>query len=1043
MNLYNLDDIWRLKHPNIKRYTWRQKSPRVHCRLDYFLISRSISDMTVKTDILPSVLSDHSPILLSLKYIPTPTRGRGLWKLNTMLLEEQEYVTTMRDKIKELEQEYKDMIDKNIKWEIVKYEIRRFSIRFSKERRKKQLENIDRLERQLHSLEKFEHENNANIDHDIDLVRNEIKEYELEKANGNIIRSRAEWKEKGERSTKYFFNLEKENYTKKNIKILQRNGIETRNQTEIMNIILDHFQSIYSFHNDDLSDPKFFNQPQIPKLSNTDNTLLEEPITIDECSSVLKTLSLNKSPGNDGLPVEFYNTFWDDIGHILMESYTYSLENGSLTTSQRQAVISLIEKKGKDRIFIDNWRPISLLNVDYKIFSKCIAERIKKVLAELIHPTQTGFVKGRNISDVIRTVMDIVEETDNANREGILLAIDFEKAFDSLSWEFLFKALEAFNFGQNTINTIKVCYNNISSCVINYQTTTRYFDVCRGVRQGDPLSPYLFIICLELLSIYVRNDSDIHGINYGESEVKLLLYADDITATLSSQGDAKRLLACIKEFGKCSGLKINVTKSEGMWLGAMKNCRSQPFQIKWPSTIKLLGIHVGYNAQVLEEKNYRGKINKIKQKLNIWKQRNLTIYGKILIIKAFALSQLLYVAAVCHIPKKIMTEVERIIYEFLWNGKPHKVKTKVIIQDYANGGCKMIDLEEMIKAQKIKMIKRFLSEDEVLWKPTMKALLGKTNLDLYLKSNFLVPKTIPTFYHELLKFWKEIKHEPTSSKEDILNQYLWYNDKIKINQAPIYSRHLDDCGIKKLGHITNDDGSIKSYTDICLTYNIDKRMINPPFYDKIVRAVPANWKEAIQEREVCTLDDNCYVSVNGDKVELQNLGHKELYKALVTKKLDRSTAHRKYTETYNFNEEEWTTIYQMPHTLSISNKAKELHYKIVHGYVATNRLLHKMNIIDSDICDFCDQQEQTLCHLFYECRLVKEFWASVQSWLTTECGVNCDFCLKTVLFGVLEKDNFLNTVICYARLHIMNCKVQKIQICMDRFIVYLENEGAY
>ena len=82
----------------------------------------------------------------------------------------------------------------------------------------------------------------------------------------------------------------------------------------------------------------------------------------------------------------------------------------------------------------------------------------------------------------------------------------------------------------------------------------------------------------------------------------------------------------------------------------------------------------------------------------------------------------------------------------------------------------------------------------------------------------------------------------------------------------------------------------------------------------------------------------------------------------------------------------------------------------MHGYVATNRLLQKMNIIDSDICDFCDQQEQTLCHLFYECRLVKEFWASVQSWLTTECGINCDFCPKTVIFGVLEKDNFLNTV---------------------------------
>ena len=167
-----------------------------------------------------------------------------------------------------------------------------------------------------------------------------------------------------------------------------------------------------------------------------------------------------------------------------------------------------------------------------------------------------------------------------------------------------------------------------------------------------------------------------------------------------------------------------------------------------------------------------------------------------------------------------------------------------------------------------------------------------------------------------------------------------------------------------------------------------------------------------------------------------------MYEGIGNKKIDRSTAHRKYTETYNFNEEEWTTIYQIPHTLSVSNKAKELHYKIVHGHVATNRLLHKMNIIiiDSDICDFCDQQEQTLCHLFYECRLVKEFWASVQSWLTTECGINCAFCPKTVLFGVFQKDN---TVICYARLHIMNYKAQKKQICMERFIVYLENEGAY
>ena len=223
-----------------------------------------------------------------------------------------------------------------------------------------------------------------------------------------------------------------------------------------------------------------------------------------------------------------------------------------------------------------------MLNVDYKIFSKCIAERLKRVLPKLIQPTQTGYVKGRNISAVIRTVMDIIEEMDSAKSEGILLTIDFAKAFDSLSWEFVFKALEAFNLSPNIIDIIKICYNDISSCVLNYQSTTRYFEVCRGVRQGDPLSPYLFIIALELLSIYVQNDKSIHGVDYNQSEIKLLLYADDITAILKSQTDARRLFTLIKEFSKCSGLKINESKSEGMWLGTKKNCNRKPFNIKWP-----------------------------------------------------------------------------------------------------------------------------------------------------------------------------------------------------------------------------------------------------------------------------------------------------------------------------------------------------------------------------------------------------------------------------------------------------------------------------
>ena len=142
--------------------------------------------------------------------------------------------------------------------------------------------------------------------------------------------------------------------------------------------------------------------------------------------------------------------------------------------------------------------------------------------------------------------IDICRGTNSAKKEGILLTIDFEKAFDSLSEEFMFKPLEAFNVSPNIIDTINICYKDTSSCVLNYQTTTRYFDISRGVRQGDPLSPYLFISALELLSIYVQNDKSIHEVHYNQSEIKLLLYADDIIAILQPQADAAWLL-CINK----------------------------------------------------------------------------------------------------------------------------------------------------------------------------------------------------------------------------------------------------------------------------------------------------------------------------------------------------------------------------------------------------------------------------------------------------------------------------------------------------------------
>ena len=195
-----------------------------------------------------------------------------------------------------------------------------------------------------------------------------------------------------------------------------------------------------------------------------------------------------------------------------MDSLNYAHFHGELSHSQKQAVITLIEKKDKDRRWIKNWRPISLVNVDVKIGSKAIAKRLENVLPHIINYDQNAFVKGRTIFDATRTISDVLEFTKMPNHQCIMTAIDFEKAFDSLNWNFLHKSLEFFGFGESFLGWIKTFYNNISSCVINNGFSTPTFNVKRGVRQGDPLSPSLFIIVLELLALSIRNNDQIKGI---------------------------------------------------------------------------------------------------------------------------------------------------------------------------------------------------------------------------------------------------------------------------------------------------------------------------------------------------------------------------------------------------------------------------------------------------------------------------------------------------------------------------------------------------
>ena len=213
-----------------------------------------------------------------------------------------------------------------------------------------------------------------------------------------------------------------------------------------------------------------------------------------------------KSPGNDGLNKTFYEHFWDDLKLYFINSLKHSKIDGILSISQRQAVIKLIEKKDRDKIFVKNWRPISLLDVDTKILSKSLAEKLKNVLLDLISSNQTAYVKNQCISESGRLISNVTEMCNILDIPGYLVTMDIEKAFDSLDHDFLLFAIKKFGFGKNFIHWINVLLNKQQSCVINGGFTTRYFNLEKGARQGDPISAYLFILAVEVLFELIKNN---------------------------------------------------------------------------------------------------------------------------------------------------------------------------------------------------------------------------------------------------------------------------------------------------------------------------------------------------------------------------------------------------------------------------------------------------------------------------------------------------------------------------------------------------------
>ena len=1052
INSQELIDIWRLMNPTTKRFTYRQKTPLIQSRLDFFLINEDAQDIIFSTDIIPSVWSDHSCITVYINHLPDTVRGKGHWKLNSSVLGDDKYINEMKGNLTEWLEEYRDIQDKRVVWELVKYHIRKATMSFCSQRKMDKNNEEKRLEQELKKSEiDLAIEPNDHVLFEYNRIKERIKEIEQEKIQGAIIRSKSKFVEEGEKSTSYFFGLEKRNAVKKQMrKLKMKDGEIITDSNKILKEQTNFYKNLYSSkipENDDIG--KFTNDQLLPKLTTAQKQLCEADLSLDEIKSSLSTFSKNKSPGNDGITTEFYLKFWDNIGQAMLDNFIYSFEHGELSNSQKQAVIILLDKPGKERQLLNNWRPISLLNHDYKILTKALSLRIQKVLPFIIHRNQSGYVDGRFIGDSIRVIQDIMAYTQINNLPGLLLFIDFKKAFDSVEKEFMIETLKSFNFGQNIINWISLVYKNASSCILNNGVTSSYFKIGRGVRQGDPLSPYLFVLVIELLAHAIRNEKEIKGIKVGTSEIKITLYADDITLILSDLKSGKEALKLLDQYSKCSGLHINREKTEGMWIGRWKDNVEKPFNIKWPKEpIKALGIYHSYDRKAFIKANFEDKIAQLIRQLHWWKSRNLSLTGRVLIVKTLGLSKFSLLASMVEVPQHIIKQINALVYEFIWKGKTDKVNRVLFSLDYEYGGYRMIGFDTQIKAAKIKWIQRYLEQQEKDWNVTFEAFCKKKNLTAFLMSNFMLnelPENLPSYYQESIDAWFYVKENNKDYQSKAENQLIWYNKYCLVNHVTMYNENLFQSGIWMARDLF-ENGNIIPYATWQERGALQK---NYMFWRQIISSIPVFMKQNI----LSTFNDNVeYPTVDTDnkQVKISKVSEKDLKNSLSHTKYkllkeNDFKAKRKFDSLFGeIDDKLWHNIYSLPRRIMKDNKIIELQYKILYRYIGTNRLLYKIGKKESPRCTLCALYDESIEHLFYECNKARNLWLSVLNIWNTLFETEIELSVKDIILGykltdaLTDTEKALNVLILYGKQYIFDCKRSEKEVCIHSFKLFLK-----
>lgn len=1010
---YGVADVWRFRNPNSRSYSFFSPVHKTYSRIDHFFLDKSLLPFVTACDYESIVISDHGPLTMRMRIPNTQTSYRP-WRLNSLLLAEEAFTNLIESQITLfLDINRTPGMSSLTIWESLKAYLRGQVISYCANQKKASTARLKELTDEILELDMaHSHLPSADIMKKRMSLQTEFDLLSTKQAEYLISKSRCGYYEHGEKAGRILAHQLRQRTANQAIPAINdEQGSKVTDNLKINSCFQTFYKSLYTSDSsaDSSSLEDFFETLCVPSVDLGAAAGLEEDLSVAEIASAIGSMQSGKSPGPDGYPTDFFKRFSGQLSPLLLSVFEESFSSKSLPPTMREAVISLILKKDKSPLECGSYRPISLLNTDVKILAKVLARRLEGVLPSVISPDQTGFIKNRYSFFNIRRLLNILYSPSPPGTPEVVLSLDAEKAFDRVEWGYLFSTLKRFGFGPRFISWIKILYTSPMAAVRTNSDLSTYFELQRGTRQGCPLSPLLFAVAMEPLALALRQNTDVKGIQRAGLEHKVSLYADDMLLFISQPLlSLPKLMVLLTDFGKISGYKVNIQKSELMPVGDAADqipLGSFPFKVS-PKKFKYLGIWVTHDHKDLYAANYQPLLSNLKLDIERWDPLPLSLGGRINTVKMNVLPKFLYIfqCIPVFLTKSFFSKLNNHISTFIWNKKPPRIKRGILQRPRAMGGMALPNFMYYHWAANIRSLLYWVRNDAAApgWTAMEGASVGSTSLAALLcaKLPFTQPVSSftsnPVVIHSI-KIWNQFRRSFSlrglSQAGPIAKNHMFV-PSVMDGAFDTWSR----AGIVSLSDLYVD-GVFASFEQLVQNYDIPRlhfykylqlRNFVASNTDVYPSCPPTSLLDAVLN---CKSDRKQTISIIYELLNTHDLIPLDLLKNKWETDLDES-----------ISDDTWHKVIQRIFSSSICLRHAVVQFKIVHRLHWSKVRLSKINPDMDPTCDRCRQDPATLLHMFWTCPKLYTFWKTIFETFTKIFGKAVEPSPLIALFGVTPED---------------------------------------